>query len=120
MFCMKCQHDVVDCTCPDIHERLKSVGPEARPAALQNLTARAVKKSLETGMLAHYEDEGQRMVVKVLEDLSTPEMTRYKLEVVKQLSSHWLCRDAVPGEVFECCANPEYAGYVGWTLEPAE
>lgn len=25
MFCIRCQHDVADCTCPDIEERLLAI-----------------------------------------------------------------------------------------------
>jgi len=42
---MKCNKDVVECTCPDIEERLKGLmkGP-ASPAAEMNLRARAEAK----------------------------------------------------------------------------
>jgi hypothetical protein len=43
MFCIRCKHDVVDCLCVDIEERLASLcGPEGaiEPAARANLSAR--------------------------------------------------------------------------------
>lgn len=50
MFCIRCRHDVIDCTCPDIEDRLRSLsGPEslAAPAAILNRQARALKRLTE-------------------------------------------------------------------------
>lgn len=45
MWCVKCNKKIVDCTCPDIEDRLQSLanGP-AGPSALQNLHARKMKQ----------------------------------------------------------------------------
>ena len=42
MFCMYCQHDVIECTCPDIEQRLKALASDAvmGMAANQNFKIR--------------------------------------------------------------------------------
>lgn len=119
MICMNCDREVVDCICPDMDARLKAVGSFGRPAAMQNLMMRAVKKSLEGGGMAEYEEDGQRILVKILENNSTRELVSFLLEVVKQITPHPIGKDWEPGETFEISANPIYAGYTGWTLSPA-
>lgn len=46
MYCMKCNNDIINCTCPDVEERLKSLmkNPIVSPAAEQNLRARIEAK----------------------------------------------------------------------------
>ena len=47
MYCIQCRHEVVDCECRDIEQRLASLcGPECgvAPAAATNLEARTLKK----------------------------------------------------------------------------
>ena len=51
MYCIQCCHDVVDCECRDIEQRLASLCYAecgVAPAAATNLEARAIKK-LTTG-----------------------------------------------------------------------
>ena len=46
MYCIKCNHDVIDCECRDIEERLASLcRPDCgvAPAAATNLEARTIK-----------------------------------------------------------------------------
>jgi len=49
MWCLRCDKDVVDCTCPDIEERLRAIshGPALKLAAAQNKLARDEKKRKE-------------------------------------------------------------------------
>lgn len=55
MFCLRCQHDVVDCTCPDIKERLASLlDSNAAPAAATNLRRRLEREAVDEAT------EGQR------------------------------------------------------------
>ena len=51
MFCTKCQNDIVDCTCPDINERLESLRENSvvSIAVEQNIKAREKKQSSEVG-----------------------------------------------------------------------
>jgi hypothetical protein len=51
MFCVKCQKNIIDCICPDIEERLKSLldGPVGASAA-HNLMARKLKREMEAAM----------------------------------------------------------------------
>jgi hypothetical protein len=47
VYCIQCSHDVVDCQCRDIEQRLESLcRPECGvgPAAATNLEARAIKR----------------------------------------------------------------------------
>jgi hypothetical protein len=47
VYCIQCSHDVVDCQCRDIEQRLESLCRSecgVAPAAAINLEARAIKK----------------------------------------------------------------------------
>ncbi len=123
MICMKCHSQVVECKCPDAESRLAAVAemsPEARPAALQNLGARAIKHGIESGRLIQYEEEDFVFLCRVLENKSTPEMTRYRLEVVRVLKESTMFKSTEPGHVFEPASNPQYAHYCGWTITPSD
>jgi len=49
MYCARCNNDIVNCTCPDIEDRLKGLmkNPVVSPAAEQNLRARIEFKPKE-------------------------------------------------------------------------
>lgn len=48
MWCVICNHDLVDCTCPDIEERMKGLySSPVGPAVLQNMASRKAKQQFE-------------------------------------------------------------------------
>ncbi|HVT43356.1 MAG TPA: hypothetical protein VMT00_03100 [Thermoanaerobaculia bacterium] len=48
MWCIQCAHELTDCECNDLEERLANLfGSCAEMAALQNLQARKVKRRFE-------------------------------------------------------------------------
>lgn len=47
MYCARCNHDLWECVCPDIEERLQSLlNTPLTPAAIANLQARKMTKAL--------------------------------------------------------------------------
>jgi hypothetical protein len=47
MFCAKCQKGIIDCTCPDIEERLGNLyqNPYTRAAAAMNILVREMRQA---------------------------------------------------------------------------
>lgn len=104
---------------PEGQEKIQdgSAGASPSPSGSEYVETDA-EALFPVGALVEYKEDGSILFCKVLENTCDKEWLRYKLEVVKQFAPHFLCKDAVPGEVFEPCQNREYCYSGMWHILP--